>query len=133
MVSSSVAATMERSTKLLLPLASRFNLSVTSFGKNVTDPSLASYGSLSLSDAFDGQLEPAPITPTDSAAYKLLSGTILATHQASSDYKQLGKEMTIAPGMMTGIPLFISSQNQHSPKLPLGNTGKKATSTICVD
>ena len=93
---------MDRSIDLLLPLASKFNLSMTAFGENITDASVPSYGSLSLTDAFDGQLEPAPITPTDSASYRLLSGTILATHQASSEYKNLGREMIIAPGMMTG-------------------------------
>ncbi|KZS94485.1 carboxypeptidase S, partial [Sistotremastrum niveocremeum HHB9708] len=101
-VDSSVKATMERSIDLLLPLASKFNLSVTAFGENITDASVPSYGSLTLTDAFDGQLEPAPITPTDSASYRLLSGTILATHKASSAYKNLGREMVIAPGMMTG-------------------------------
>ena len=76
----------------------RFNLTLDAFGETVFN---GSAGSVKLSAALDYGLEPAPVTPTDSAAYTLLSGTIRSTynaHRASKDRE----EVVIAPGIGTG-------------------------------
>ena len=68
-------------TELLKPIAAKFNLSFTSFGKPITDPSAPSYGSVTLSSAWDTQLEPAPTSPyKGSAAFDILSGTIKSVY-----------------------------------------------------
>ncbi|KAH8116276.1 carboxypeptidase S [Phellopilus nigrolimitatus] len=95
---SSVAATKEHDTKLLAKLAKKFNLTYDAFGQNLHT---GSSGSLTLTDAFGTALEPAPITPTDEAPYKLLSGTIRATYNSHRNY-QNAEEVQIAPGLMTG-------------------------------
>lgn len=77
MVHSSVDALKRRVTSLLTPQASKFNLSFTAFGNDITDGEIR-YGTLAVSDAWGTALEPAPVTPTDpdDAPYKLLSGSI---------------------------------------------------------
>ena len=64
-------------TKLLRPIAAKFNLSLTSFGEPVTDPSAPSYGSVTLSRFSASGGDPAPISPyKGSAAFDIFSGTI---------------------------------------------------------
>ncbi|KDQ15508.1 hypothetical protein BOTBODRAFT_54770 [Botryobasidium botryosum FD-172 SS1] len=87
-------------TKELKPLAEQFNLAFSVFGANITSPT-NSAGTLVVSDAFDKTLEPAPVTPTDAAAYKLLSGTIRSAY-ANGRGRSTGNKMIVAPGMMTG-------------------------------
>ncbi|KIJ24736.1 hypothetical protein M422DRAFT_130902, partial [Sphaerobolus stellatus SS14] len=58
----SVDAVKKRVTRILSPLASKFNLSVTAFGSDLTGDTPA-YGSLFLSDAWGTALRPAPVTP----------------------------------------------------------------------
>ena len=60
-----------------------------------------SAGTLTLSDAWGNALEPAPVTPTDEAPYKLLSGTIRAAYgtRRNADGEE---DIKIAPGIMTG-------------------------------
>ena len=60
-----------------------------------------SSGTLTLSDAFGHALEPAPVTPTDEAPYKLLSGTIRATYD-SRRHADTNEDIKIAPGIMPG-------------------------------
>ncbi|THH01774.1 hypothetical protein EW145_g6858 [Phellinidium pouzarii] len=95
---SSVAAIKEHDTKLLAKLAKSFNLTYNAFGLNLHN---GRSGTLTLSDAFDTALDPAPITPTDSAAYKLLSGTIRATYNSARGFAN-NEEIQVAPGIMTG-------------------------------
>ncbi|QRV76367.1 Gly-Xaa carboxypeptidase [Ceratobasidium sp. AG-Ba] len=68
-------------TAKLLPLAKKYNLTLSSFAsdQNLTTGAL---GTLTLSDAWGTALEPAPVTPTEgkeAAAYRLLSGVIRKT------------------------------------------------------
>jgi Gly-Xaa carboxypeptidase len=73
---SSVSALTDRLIDFILPLAQQFNLSLTAFGRNITYPQ-SSAGSVKLSDFGNSALEPSPVTPTNTAAYKLLSGPYL--------------------------------------------------------
>jgi Gly-Xaa carboxypeptidase len=97
---SSLTALESRDTELLKSLASKFNLSYSAFGVNLTDKDAPAYGTLTLSNAFHGGLEPAPITPTDEEPYKLLSGTIRATYNARRPLQR--DIITIAPSIMSG-------------------------------
>lgn len=107
---------MKLDTDRIIPLAARFNLSLTAFGEAITPADTPAYGTVTLSDAWDNQLAPAPVTPTgaDAIPYKILSGTIKATfdsHRAAglgligdSEKGQEGEKesIVVSPGIMTG-------------------------------
>lgn len=99
-------AVKNRATKLLHNQAEKFNLTYDAFGEKIIgDEKASKYGSLTLSDAWDTSLEPAPITPTgiDAAPYQLLSGTIKAVYAASNiKSSQDFDDIIVAPGIMTG-------------------------------
>ncbi|KAJ7778399.1 carboxypeptidase S [Mycena metata] len=108
---SSVNATLTRDAELTRDLAARFNLSVTAFGELLTPAGAASFGSLSLTTI--DTLEPAPISPSDAPAYRLLAGTIRATFHAV--HKDEEKEIFVAPTLMAGNTdtRFYWSLSQH--------------------
>ncbi|KAF8609702.1 carboxypeptidase S [Ceratobasidium sp. AG-I] len=92
---SSVSELQESITKKLLPLAEKFNLTLSSFSQaNLTT---GGSGTLTLSDAWGTALDPAPVTPTEgdeAAAYRLLSGVIRHTS---------GEKVTaVSPAIMSG-------------------------------
>lgn len=92
---SSVSALQESITKKLLPLAEKYNLTLSSFSQvNLTT---GGTGTLTLSDAWGTALDPAPVTPTEgdeAGAYRLLSGVIRKTR---------GKKVTaVSPAIMSG-------------------------------
>ena len=99
-------------TELLKPVAAKFNLSLTSFGKAITDPSAPSYGSVTLSNPWGTQLEPAPISPyKDSAAFDLLSGTIKSVYNTHRGLEG-DDNIQVYPSYITGNtgrtnPLFL--------------------------
>lgn len=71
---------------------SEFPLSLDAWGDISGNTSSSSGGRITLSD-FDESLNPAPVTPTNTDAYKTLSGTI----------KQVfGQDIVVAPSLMTG-------------------------------
>lgn len=85
------------------PLADKFNLTYNAFGSRISEEGASASGSLTLSDAFAGGLEPAPVTPTgkDAAPYRLLSGTIKAAY--NSHRSLTGSDtITVVPSMMSG-------------------------------
>ncbi|KAF5350772.1 hypothetical protein D9758_010392 [Tetrapyrgos nigripes] len=95
-------------TRILTPLAESFNLTFSAFGKLVSEGGPSS-GKLDLESLSTRQpLEPAPVTPLDSTAFQLLSGTIRSTfathrglfHGDSEDDEE--KSVVVAPGMPTG-------------------------------
>ena len=78
--SSSVAEVVNIDTELIRPLAAKFNLSFTTFGEVITDPSAPSSGSVALFN-YSTRLEPAPTSPyKDSVAFDILSGTIKSVY-----------------------------------------------------
>lgn len=105
-VTGTVAELKERDTKLLEPIAHKFNLSYHAFGAQLTESGAPSRGALTISDISRGGLEPAPVTPTsgdDAVAYRVLSGTIKATFNAyRGDTESDTSEIVVAPSMMSG-------------------------------
>ncbi|KAF8217549.1 carboxypeptidase S [Mycena galopus ATCC 62051] len=101
---SSVNATITRDADLLLPLAARFNLSVTAYGELLTSApdAAAAFGTLELSAPLT--LEPAPITPSGEGdrPYALLAGTIRAVFREARRGKEEEKEIVVAPGISGG-------------------------------
>ena len=76
-------------------------MSYTAFGEQLTGKDAPAYGTLTISDAWDTALEPAPISPVDAPEYALLSGTIKATYNS---YRELegNDNIIVAPGIMSG-------------------------------
>ena len=116
--SSSVAELQNRITKVLTPIADKYNLSINSFG-SVSEPDVLKAGLLTLSDAWGNSLEPAPITPTslDSPGWQLLSGTIQSTHLTSklvvaswSILRGIHAKCSVAPGSPFSLR-YVSNQN----------------------
>ncbi|KDQ15518.1 hypothetical protein BOTBODRAFT_108726 [Botryobasidium botryosum FD-172 SS1] len=99
-IHSSSSAIIDHLTKVLMPLAKHFDLAFSAGGVNITSPANPA-GALVISDAFGRTFEPAPITPTNAAPYKLLSGTIRAAY-ANGRGRTSGNEMIVAPGMAAG-------------------------------
>ncbi|KAH9000506.1 carboxypeptidase S [Lactarius akahatsu] len=100
---SSVAAVQQHDTNILKHLANEFNLSFTAFGLDVTPDGAPSAGKLTLTEAWESGLEPAPVTPTDedSAPWQLLSGTIKATYNAHRGLEG-ADNIFVSPGVMSG-------------------------------
>lgn len=146
---------MDHLTELFKPFAGAHGLDFVSFGRNIsaqacnlpdydgTSPSTSgprsALGTLEISEAWNSALEPAPVTPTDSAAYKLLSGTILATHESApgiSPKRELGQSlhdnsphgshdgrkkerMIVAPALIGGNTGSSQSASRSSDRRPL--------------
>ena len=127
---SSVDELIAHLTKLFTPFAHSHNLDFISFGKNISTSSCHSSSSLSsgtleIYDAFGRALNPAPITPTDSAAWKLLSGTILRTHETSKVATVVPSTSSVEDGKkekkknMIVAPALIGGNTGSSSRLPL--------------
>lgn len=97
---SSVRELQERTTKILKPVAERYNLTLDAFDKNVTT---GGDGRLALSDAFGTALDPSPVTPTGhSPPYALLAGTIVgAVHKK---FGPGGPKVVVQPALALGEP-----------------------------
>ena len=79
----SLADVVAHDTAVLTPLAARFNLTFSAFGKVVNGAK--GYGTLDVKEAWGAQLVPAPVTPSEgdeAAPFRLLAGTIRATYDA---------------------------------------------------
>ncbi|KAI0367042.1 carboxypeptidase S [Pilatotrama ljubarskyi] len=97
---SSVAELKEHITDVILPVATRLNLSMEAFGKNVSVGS-GKAGQVVLSDAFGTGLEPSPITPMGKDdPYQVLAGTIKATIESAEGYNASG--VIVAPILQIG-------------------------------
>ena len=101
-VLSSVAAVQEHDTEVLIGIAQQYNLSLTAFGKQISKEDVPTYGKLTLSDAWDASLAPAPITPTGTAApFQLIAGTVKATYDRHRGLKD-SNGVVVSPGHMSG-------------------------------
>ncbi|KAI9440737.1 carboxypeptidase S [Lactarius indigo] len=99
---SSVSAIQQRDTNILKHLAKEFNLTFTAFGEDITPSGTPTAGKLTLTDAWESGLEPAPVTPTeDSAPWQLLSGTIKATYNTHRGLEG-ADNIFVSPGIMGG-------------------------------
>ncbi|EIN06189.1 carboxypeptidase S [Punctularia strigosozonata HHB-11173 SS5] len=141
---SSVDAVKEHDSALLADLADKFNLSYTAFGEKVSTEAegAPAWGTLTLTDAWGTALEPAPITPTDAAPYKVLSGTIKAAYAAHRGLSYEEDAITIAPGIMTGntdtryywaLSKHIFRYNHHRAKGKVLNGVHTVNENIEVD
>lgn len=71
---------------------------------------MPAWGVIELSDPFESASEPSPISPTDSEAYRILSGSIKATYSAHRHIygsvgvqeNKPGDEIIVSPGLMSG-------------------------------
>ncbi|KAG6910025.1 hypothetical protein DXG01_013749 [Tephrocybe rancida] len=128
-VISNVAEVQAHDTELLQDLAEKFNLTYTSFGKQLSAEGAASAGTLTLSDAFGNALEPAPVTPTsaDAIPWNLLSGTIKATYNSHRSLSG-ADEIVVSPGMSSGNTdtRYYWDLTKHIFRYNHRNGGKKA-------
>lgn len=92
-VESSVRAIGEHVTSIIKSaILPDFPLTLNSFG-NITSPSTASLGNITLSSFEPFPLSPAPVSPYTSSAYRILSGTIK---------KVYGNDTIVSPSLMNG-------------------------------
>ncbi|KAG9309489.1 hypothetical protein JVU11DRAFT_10460 [Chiua virens] len=104
---SSLNKLIDRFIDVTLPVAAKHNMSLEAFGKTVRLESPSSWGTIRLSDAFDGSLVPAPVTPTTgSGPYELLSGTIRSALQSHLRTDGLPTSAIVSPGLMTWRVLY---------------------------
>lgn len=77
-----------------MSIAQRYGFEVVAFGEPLENPigNDTSTGRITL-EYFDEPLEPAPVSPTDTEAYKIFSGTIKQV---------LGHDIVVSPSIMTG-------------------------------
>ncbi|KAI9440732.1 hypothetical protein H4582DRAFT_2074519 [Lactarius indigo] len=100
---SSITAVQQHDTNILKHLANDFNLSFTAFGLDVTPKGTHTAGRLTLEEAWESGLKPAPVTPTDedSAPWRLLSGTIKAAYNAHRGLEG-ADNIFVSPGITSG-------------------------------
>lgn len=100
---SSVSEVQAHDTALLKHLAGTFNLTYSAFGAQISEEGAPASGTLTLSNAFQNGLDPAPITPTgaDATPYQLLSGTIKATYNTHRSIND-ADSIIVAPSIMSG-------------------------------
>lgn len=92
-IESSVSEVQEHITSIISKkILTKFPLALDAFGSISGITNASSAGTITLS-SFDEPLEPAPVSPFTSPAYKLLSGTIK---------KVFGEEVIVSPSVMTG-------------------------------
>jgi Gly-Xaa carboxypeptidase len=70
----------------------KFSMSLNAWGKVSGNTSSSSIGQISL-EKFDEPLEPSPVSPFDTDAYKVFTGTIKQV---------MGEDVIVAPSLMTG-------------------------------
>lgn len=115
---SSVAELTGRFTDITLPVAAKHNMTLEAFGKMVGSQG-PSWGTIRLSNAFHGPLEPAPVSPTTgSGPYELLAGTIRSTFQTHLRTDDLPKSAVVSPSLDTGeFSTFILSYDHTEAML----------------
>ncbi|KAG8836107.1 hypothetical protein FRC17_010040 [Serendipita sp. 399] len=97
---SSLSALQSHLNVLLRELATVSNITFVSFGKTLYDRG-ETLPKITISDAWGTALEPAPVSPTDSEAFRLLSGTILATELRGRNASEV-EPVYVVPSIMSG-------------------------------
>lgn len=109
---SSVAETQERDIYLLQPLAEKFNLNFTAFGKQISPRGEPAYGTLDLSN-ISLLLEPAPVTSPNTDYYRILSGSAKAAFYSHGDRDGELIASPAIPSANTGIPsIFVNTVHE---------------------
>ncbi|KAG9031640.1 hypothetical protein FRB95_002449 [Tulasnella sp. JGI-2019a] len=105
---SSVRALEEEITSLFTQFTADRKLSLNAFGKDVhnndascskASSSFSPIANVTISEAFGSALEPAPVTPMGTEAWRVLSGTIRASYQ---DAEGAGKDIVVGPMTLGG-------------------------------
>ncbi|KAG8984577.1 hypothetical protein FRB93_006422 [Tulasnella sp. JGI-2019a] len=92
---SSIAELQEAIISLFTPFTADRNLALNAFGRDIHQWSpVAPIANVTIGEAFAPALEPAPVTPTTGAAWRLLGGTIRSAYR---DAEGDGKEIVVAP------------------------------------
>lgn len=105
-------ATQERDIRLVAPLATRFNLTFSAFGVNISE---GNKGHITLSTQHP--LDSAPLTPVEGAAYKVLSGTIKAAFNAHRSFTGNDSEIVVIPGVPSANTGEDRSASHANPEL----------------
>jgi len=123
-VESSVDDIVEHVTSIIKSvILPNFPLALDSFG-NITSPSTASIGNITLSSFELVPLSPAPVSPYTSSAYRILSGTIK---------KVYGNDTIVSPSLMTGntdTKYFWDLTRDIYRFSPMRDTGRENIHTV---
>ncbi|KAK8854620.1 hypothetical protein IAR55_003359 [Kwoniella newhampshirensis] len=114
-IASSVAELQHHLVNVIAPVASKLNLAVEAFGKEVNYADCHSEfqagpkaGKVILSVAYNSSLDPAPVSPFTASdpAWKLLSGTVKSVYATRPGFnateEEAKKEIFMAPSISTG-------------------------------
>lgn len=108
---SSVGALKDTITSLFTSFTADRKLSLNAFGKDVhisSSSGLIPIANVTISEAFGSALQPAPVTPTGTQAWHLLSGTIRsAYHDAAGERKDVVVTPMTLGGNTGELPLGI--------------------------
>ncbi|KZT69704.1 carboxypeptidase S [Daedalea quercina L-15889] len=118
-IDSSVVALKNYTSAVLAPVAESLNLSFSPFpedtpetlstaGGNHTVVVKESAGRVLLSDAFGTALEPAPVSPTDSAQWRVLAGTIRAAWPIGDERSASSEEGSQAESGIIVVPSLLA-------------------------
>lgn len=121
-LASSVAELQQQITDVITPVASKLNLAVEAFGKEIQPQGHGCHfskddhpkaGKVILNVAFNSSLEPAPVSPftVDSPAWRLLSGTVkgvYATRPGAEEAEGGNDEIIMAPSISTGVSIYFT-------------------------
>lgn len=121
-LASSVAELQQQITDVIAPVASKLNLAVEAFGKEIQAHGHGCHfskdegpkaGKVILNVAFNSSLDPAPVSPftVDSPAWRLLSGTVkgvYATRPGAEETEAGSDEIIMAPSISTGVSICLT-------------------------
>lgn len=100
---SSIAETELHDTQVPQSTISHFNLSYTAFDTQITtELDEPTYGSLILSRPVGRGREPAPVSPTDDAPFRVLSGSVKAAYAMHRGLDAEAGGLVVSPGMKSG-------------------------------
>lgn len=99
---------------------SHFNLSYVAFDTQITTAfDEPTYGSLVLSKPVGHGREPAPVSPTDEAPFRILSGSVKAAYATHRGLVDGEDELVVSPGIKSGntgalVILLVCEERRYS-------------------